>query len=92
MPQRGKLLAWIEPRSGDEFLAAFVGGAATERAPATELCASPDVGVLQKVFDNSVRRSYWHAELDRAYTGCNRLLLHLGGDGTYSGMVKLQVK
>jgi hypothetical protein len=49
-------------------------------------------GVLQKVFDNSVSRSYWHAELDRAYTGCNRLLLHLGGDGTYSGMVKLQLK
>jgi hypothetical protein len=50
------------------------------------------VGVLQKVFDNSVSRSYWHAELDRAYTGCNRLLLHLGGDGTYSEMVKLQFK
>jgi hypothetical protein len=50
------------------------------------------VGVLQKVFDNSVSRSYWHAEFDRAYTGCNRLLLHLGGDRTYSEMVKLQLK
>ena len=41
MPQRSKLLAWIEPRSDNEFVGAFVGGAATTRAPATQLCASP---------------------------------------------------
>jgi hypothetical protein len=41
MPLRSKLLAWVEPRNDDEFLAAFVGGAATRRAPATQLCASP---------------------------------------------------
>jgi hypothetical protein len=40
MPQRSKLLAWIEPQRDDEFLAAFVGGSATERAPATQICAS----------------------------------------------------
>ena len=42
MPQRGKLLAWIEPQNDDEFQAAFVGGAATQRAPAMQLCASPE--------------------------------------------------
>ena len=42
MPQRSKLLAWVEPRNDEEFLAAFVGGAATERTPARQLCASPD--------------------------------------------------
>lgn len=41
MPLRSKLLAWVEPRNDEEFLAAFVGGAATQRAPATQLCASP---------------------------------------------------
>jgi hypothetical protein len=41
MPQRSKLLAWVEPQRGDEFLAAFVGGAATKRAPAMQLCDSP---------------------------------------------------
>ena len=40
MPPRTKLLAWVEPRNDAEFLAAFVGGAATQRAPATQLCAS----------------------------------------------------
>jgi hypothetical protein len=39
-----KLLAWIEPRSGDqEFTAAFVSvPTASRRAPATYSCASPD--------------------------------------------------
>ena len=42
MPQGSKLLAWIEPRNDEMFLAAFVGGAATKRRPATNLCTSPD--------------------------------------------------
>lgn len=42
MPQRTKLLAWVEPRCDHEFVAAFVGGGATRRAPATQLCASPE--------------------------------------------------
>lgn len=43
MPQRSKLLAWVEPQSGNEFLAAFVGApVATKRRPATQLCASPE--------------------------------------------------
>ena len=37
-----KLLAWIEPQANDEFLAAYVGSAATERAPATQICRSSD--------------------------------------------------
>ena len=39
-----KLLAWIEPRNGDqEFTAAFVSvPTASRRAPATYSCASPD--------------------------------------------------
>ena len=42
MPGRRKLLAWVESRSHGEFLAAFVGGAATNRVPAMHLCASPE--------------------------------------------------
>jgi hypothetical protein len=42
VPQSSKLLAWVEPKDDDEFLAAYVGGAATKRWPATQLCASPD--------------------------------------------------
>jgi hypothetical protein len=42
MPQRSKLLAWVEPQSDDEFVAAFVGGAATKRVPAMQLCASSE--------------------------------------------------
>ena len=42
MPQSGKLLAWVEPQSEEEFLGAYVGGAATKRWPATQLCASLD--------------------------------------------------
>ncbi len=43
MPTSGKLLAWIEPRSSEEVVAAFVGDAALRaRAPATRLCASHD--------------------------------------------------
>ncbi len=42
MPQDRDLLAWIEPQA-DGFMAAFVGAAAAPgRAPATQLCASPD--------------------------------------------------
>ncbi|HME20437.1 MAG TPA: hypothetical protein VKI44_03600 [Acetobacteraceae bacterium] len=44
MPQSGKLLAWIEPHGGDEVLAAYVGGAAPTRQPATRRCASPGEG------------------------------------------------
>lgn len=48
MPLSDKLLAWIEPRSTDEFVAAFVGeGAAPDerrdfagRAPAIQFCSS----------------------------------------------------
>ena len=36
-----KLLAWVKPQGG-EYLASFVGGAATQRAPATRLFGSPD--------------------------------------------------
>jgi hypothetical protein len=39
MPSASKLLAWIEPRGGQEFEAAFVA-AASRRAPATHRCAS----------------------------------------------------
>lgn len=42
MPQRSRLLAWVEPRSDGEVVAAFVGGAARQRAPAMEVCASVD--------------------------------------------------
>jgi len=43
MTQDSKLLAWIEPRDDDAFLAAFVGKpAARQRAPAIRLCASTD--------------------------------------------------
>jgi hypothetical protein len=41
MPFNGRLLAWIEPRDDEGFLAAFVGEpAAAIRAPATQLCSS----------------------------------------------------
>jgi hypothetical protein len=42
MPQSSKLLAWVEPRGSQAFLAAFVGGAAVARQPAEQLCASHD--------------------------------------------------
>jgi hypothetical protein len=50
MKPSGKLLAWIKPRSADEFIAAFVGedaapGARKDfvgREPAVQLCGSPD--------------------------------------------------
>jgi hypothetical protein len=42
VPQSSKLLAWVEPHRDQEFVAAYVGGAATKRQPATQLCASPD--------------------------------------------------
>jgi hypothetical protein len=38
-----KLFAWIEPRSDQEFTAAFVSAStASHRAPATRTCASLD--------------------------------------------------
>jgi hypothetical protein len=40
MPQQSRLLAWVEPQRDNGFLAAFVGGAATRRAPATQVCLS----------------------------------------------------
>jgi hypothetical protein len=50
MTPDGKLLAWIRPRSGDQFVAAFVGEGAAPgtrtgfagREPAVQLCRSPD--------------------------------------------------
>ena len=42
VPQSSKLLAWVESHRHQEFLAAYVGGAATKRRPATQLCASLD--------------------------------------------------
>ena len=43
MPASSKLLAWIEPRDGHEYLAAFVAAPmASRRKPATQRCASPD--------------------------------------------------
>jgi hypothetical protein len=50
MTPDGKLLAWIERRGADEFVAAFVGEGAARgspthpagRAPATKLCLSPE--------------------------------------------------
>jgi hypothetical protein len=43
MPQSTRLLAWVEPRGDRAFLAAFVGGAAATRRPATQLCDSPEL-------------------------------------------------
>ena len=45
MRPAGILLAWIEPRGDDRFLAAFVGAygpqrVPTTRAPAAQLCSS----------------------------------------------------
>ncbi|MGC1410164.1 MAG: hypothetical protein WA864_14635 [Acetobacteraceae bacterium] len=43
MSSVSRLLAWIEPGSGQEFQAAFVSEAmALRRRPATRRCASPD--------------------------------------------------
>lgn len=42
MPRSNKLLAWVQPRGEEEFLASFVGGAATKRRPATHLYDSRD--------------------------------------------------
>jgi hypothetical protein len=43
MPSDNRLIAWIEPGSGQEFQAAFVSAAmASRRRPATRRCASPD--------------------------------------------------
>jgi hypothetical protein len=42
MPRSDKLLAWVNPHVDGEFLASFVGGGATKRPPATQLCNSPD--------------------------------------------------
>jgi hypothetical protein len=42
MPSNNRLIAWIEPESGQEFQAAFVSAAmAARRRPATRRCASP---------------------------------------------------
>jgi hypothetical protein len=43
MPQSDQLIAWIEPRTSNEYLAAFVSApAAKARPPATQVCSSPD--------------------------------------------------
>jgi hypothetical protein len=43
MSQRDRLIAWIEPSSDANFLAAFVGAAAAgSRAPATRRCGSAE--------------------------------------------------
>jgi hypothetical protein len=41
MPKGHRFLAWIEPRCG-AYLAAFVGGGATERHPATQVYPSSE--------------------------------------------------
>jgi hypothetical protein len=42
MPNSPKLLAWIEPRADDEFMAAFVASATPHRPPATQWCSTPE--------------------------------------------------
>jgi hypothetical protein len=50
MTQNGKLRAWVERKPGGKFLAGFVGVvvtpdgrmAAANRAPATQVCRSPE--------------------------------------------------
>jgi hypothetical protein len=42
MQHLSKLLAWVEPQGDEEFVAAFVGGAAPQRAPAVQVCATPE--------------------------------------------------
>jgi hypothetical protein len=50
MKPRGNLLAWINPRKTDEFVAAFIGEGAVPgaynnfpgRSPATQFCSSLD--------------------------------------------------
>jgi hypothetical protein len=41
MPKGNRVLAWVELRCGG-FLAAFVGGGALDRGPATRVCPSPE--------------------------------------------------
>lgn len=43
MSSDAKLLAWIEPQEGGDYIASFVAAAAA-RPPATQPCASPDQG------------------------------------------------
>ncbi len=40
MKTSGKLLAWIEPRADNLYLAAYVGAEAPMRAPAVQPCPS----------------------------------------------------
>ena len=42
MPESARLLAWIEPRTDDEFLAAFVASTTPKRVPATRAFGSRD--------------------------------------------------
>jgi len=42
MPRSNTLLAWVKQHGDREFLASFVGGDATKRPPATQLCGSSD--------------------------------------------------
>jgi hypothetical protein len=50
MTMSGSLLGWVETRSADEFVGAFVseyaaldaGGQFAARAPATQVCSSPE--------------------------------------------------
>jgi hypothetical protein len=42
MATRGNLLAWIEPQGDGVFVGAYVGELAARRAPATQVCRSPD--------------------------------------------------
>jgi hypothetical protein len=42
MATKGNLLAWIEPQGDDVFVGAYVGELATRRAPATQVCRSPN--------------------------------------------------
>ena len=42
MLRSNTLLAWVKQHGDREFLASFVGGDATKRPPATQLCGSSD--------------------------------------------------
>jgi hypothetical protein len=42
MPRSDKLPGWVRPHGDCIFFASFVGGGATNRLPATQLCNSPN--------------------------------------------------
>jgi len=42
MARDDRLLAWIEQHNDDEYVGAFAGSGARERAPATQHCSTPN--------------------------------------------------